>query len=145
MLGVRLDHATINTTNLAESISFYARFLGLRTDWRPDFGFDGAWLYAEDGDYPIVHLIEVPNGASGHGMFNHIAFRGRDLPAYLSKLKAERCWFEAASVKDTPLTQIHLFDPNGVRIEVVFEEPLECKHLSSADFGVDAVGRGMLA
>ena len=143
MQGVRLDHATINTANLAESVAFYGHFLGLRTDFRPDFGFGGAWLYAEDGDYPIVHLIEISSPTEGPGMFNHIAFRGHDLPAYLDKVRAENCWFEAVPVKETPLTQVHHFDPNGVRIEVVFEEPLGAVRVASE--GIDVGGKSVWA
>ena len=60
MRGVRLDHATVNTDRLSETIAFYKHFLDLTPGWRPDFGFPGAWLYPADGDYAIVHLIEAP-------------------------------------------------------------------------------------
>lgn len=132
MQGVRLDHATINTLELEESLAFYAHFLGLKPGWRPDFGFGGAWLYPQDGDYAIVHLIEKPAPPQS-GMFNHLAFRGRDLPAYIAKARAAQAWFEAVPVPGTPFTQIHHFDPNGVRIEVLFEEPLGAERVTSDD------------
>ena len=124
MLGLRLDHATLNTYRLEETIAFYKHFLDLAPGWRPDFGFPGAWLYPADGDYPIVHLIEAPAVADG-GMFNHIAFRGVGLARYLDMLKEAGGWFEASPVQGTPFTQVHHYDPNGVKIEVTFEEPYE--------------------
>lgn len=130
MRQVRLDHATINTTDLAASLRFYERFLGLRQGWRPDFGFGGAWLYPEDSDDPILHLIECEpldheqRHGVGIGMFDHIAFRGHGLREYLDLVRASGEWFEAAPVAGTPFTQVHHFDPNGVRVEVAFEEPL---------------------
>ena len=143
MKNLRLDHATINTANLEKSVAFYRHFLNLQPGWRPDFGFEGAWLYPEDGDYPIVHLIERPS-LEGTGMFNHIAFRGDDLQAYLAKVKQAGCWFEARSVFDTPYTQVHHFDPNDVRIEVLFEEPLGVDLISSKQLGITPSGRSVL-
>jgi len=130
MQGLRLDHATLNTTELEESLAFYKRFLDLRPGWRPDFGFPGAWLYPQDGDYAIVHLIE---GAApeGDGRFDHIAFRGASLQAYLEKVKATQAWFRAAPVPGTTFTQVHHFDPNGVKIEVLFDEPLGAMDVGS--------------
>lgn len=143
MKGVRLDHATIDTDDVEGSVAYYRHFLGLERGWRPPWDVGGAWLYAPDGDYPILHLLERPR-RDGIGMFNHVAFRGEDLPAYLDKLRAAGCWFEARPVDDTPYTQVHQFDPNGVRIEVVFEEPLGCERLASADDAPHAIGRGIL-
>lgn len=124
MRGVHLDHATINTAHLEATIEFYSKYLGLRTGFRPDFGFPGAWLYAEDGDYPILHLIGIPEARQPGGNFDHIAFRGVDLPAYLEKLRANGQEFKLSPVVETPLSQVHHFDPNGVKIEVTFEEPV---------------------
>ena len=136
MKGVRLDHATIDTDDVEASVAFYAEYLNLRKGWRPPWDAGGAWLYPEDGNYPIVHLLERPKVA-GAGMFNHVAFRGVDLQAYIDKLKKNRCWFDARPVEGTPHTQVHQIDPSGVRIEVIFEEPLGAEHISS-DTGVSA-------
>lgn len=121
---VRIDHATINTTDLGASIAFYGHFLELAPGWRPDFGFGGAWLYARGGDDPIVHLIEIETPVTGPGMFDHLAFRAIGLPAYLAKVRASGAWFRAAPVAETSLTQVHHLDPNGVTIEATFDEPL---------------------
>lgn len=141
MKGVRLDHATINTDDVAASVAFYGHFLGLKPGWRPNWSASGAWLYAADGDYPILHLLETPR-SDGAGMFNHVAFRGEDLSAYIAKLRQARCWFEARPVDQTPYTQVHHFDPNAVRIEVIFEEPLGTDRVTS-DPDI-APGRGIL-
>ena len=140
MKGVRLDHATIDTADVPASVAFYEHFLGLRKGWRPPWDVGGAWLYAVDGDYPILHLLERPK-VEGVSMFNHVAFRGEDLQAYIAKVRAAGCWFEARAVDHTPYTQVHHFDPNGVRIEVIFEEPLGCDRVVSED-GI--AGRGVL-
>lgn len=124
MEGVRLDHATINTADVDATVAFFREYLDLRPGFRPDFGFPGAWLYPADGDYPIVHLIGVEQGKEPGGNFDHIAFRGVDMGAYIRKLQENGAEFTYMAVTDTPLSQVHHFDPNGVKIEVTFEEPV---------------------
>jgi catechol 2,3-dioxygenase-like lactoylglutathione lyase family enzyme len=124
MRGVRLDHATINTADVGATVAFFGEYLGLQPGFRPDFGFPGAWLYPEDGDYPIVHLIGVDTDKEPGGNFDHIAFRGVDMKAYVDLLRSNGQPFTVAAVAETPLSQVQHFDPNGVKIEVTFEEPL---------------------
>lgn len=124
MRAVRLDHATINTADVDLTVEFFGEYLGLRPGFRPDFGFPGAWLYPEDGDYPIVHLIGIDEKREPGGSFDHIAFRGENMPAYIAKLEATGQPYTMMAVTETPLSQVHHFDPNGVKIEVTFEERL---------------------
>lgn len=126
MNTARLDHATINTVDLAASVSFYGHYLGLNPGWRPAFEMDGAWLYPEDNSYPILHLIVRKDRTPAGGMFDHFAFRSRGLKAYLAKLKAAGEWHSATPVLGTKLVQVHHYDPNRVLIEVNFEnEPFD--------------------
>lgn len=124
MRGVRLDHATINTADVEATVDFFGEYLGMKPGYRPDFGFPGAWLYAHDGDYPIVHLIGVGEARDAGGSFDHIAFRGENMAAYVDKLRSNGAEFTMMAVPGTPLSQIHHHDPNGVKIEVTFEEPV---------------------
>jgi catechol 2,3-dioxygenase-like lactoylglutathione lyase family enzyme len=131
MLG--LHHATINTLRLAETIAFYSEVLGLEPGERPDFGFGGAWLYSEGTDDAIIHLIEcVSLPEAQGGPFDHVAFRYVNLREYVRTLEQRGDWYCAARVTGTQLTQVHHFDPNGVRIEAVFEELLDVDILESS-------------
>lgn len=122
MQGLRLDHATIRTTRLQETVDFYGSFLGFSPGWRAPVSSNGVWLYAEGGDYPILHVIEAVEDVGRGGMFDHVAYRGTGLLDYLDKLRAAGQPFLARSVPDTPLTQVHHFDPNGIKLEVAFAE-----------------------
>ena len=126
---MRLDHATLNTGDLDASITFYRYFLNLSPGWRPDFEFPGAWLYPTDGDYAILHLIEDSKAATT-GSFNHLAFRGVGVHAYIEKLRTTNGWFRAVPVPGTAFTQVHHYDPNGVKIEVIFQECLGCDEIT---------------
>ena len=125
MQGLSLDHATIRTTKLKETVDFYGKFLGFSPGWRPQLKVGGVWLYAEGGDYPILHVIEVTEDVGRGGMFDHIAFRGTGLLAYLDKLRAAGQPFVARAVPETPLSQVHHYDPNGIKLEATFQEQVD--------------------
>lgn len=121
---IRLDHATINTSDLRASLAFYEHFLGMKPGFRPTLSIGGAWLYPEGGDYPILHLIEKEREAV-ENRFDHVAFRSVGLASYLSKVKATGEWYNAMPVPETPLVQVQHYDPSRVLIEVNFEnEPI---------------------
>jgi catechol 2,3-dioxygenase-like lactoylglutathione lyase family enzyme len=127
-----LHHATINTLRLSETIVFYRELLGLEPGERPDFGFSGAWLYPKGADEAIIHLIEcesLPDAQSGP--FDHVAFRCVNLRDYVRALEQRGDWYSSARVTGTQLTQVHHFDPNGVRIEALFDELLDVDNLES--------------
>ncbi|MGI2120491.1 hypothetical protein [Shewanella oncorhynchi] len=44
---IGLDHFTIRTPKLVETLLFYQVILGLKLGWRPQFGFPGHWLYTQ--------------------------------------------------------------------------------------------------
>jgi catechol 2,3-dioxygenase-like lactoylglutathione lyase family enzyme len=119
---IHLDHATINTADVSSSVSFYRYYLGLKPGWRPPVDVGGAWLYPEGGSYPILHLIAHSEHVSKSGMFDHIAFRAKDLRAYLAKLKAIGDSYKASPVPGTNLIQVHHRDPNEVLVEVNFAD-----------------------
>ena len=93
----------------------------------PDFGFAGAWLYPPGTTHPIIHLIacdDLPAPTAATPV-DHIAFRCEGLAAHLERLRDRGNWFRAAPVPGTPFTQVHHFDPNGIKVEATFEnEPV---------------------
>jgi len=130
MPALYLDHVTLCSENVAETIAFYSDILGLRPGFRPALEsngvkVDGAWLYAEDGDYPILHIINRQPEGGSKGAFDHFAFRSTGLLAFIDHLRAQAIDFKAAPVADTADTQVHFFDPNGVKIEMTFAERVD--------------------
>ncbi len=125
MTPLRLDHVTLTSTSLGRSVAFFEEILDLRPGFRPDLGVGGAWLYAPDGDYPILHIIDRKPNHRPTGAFDHLAFRGADLLGFLERLRANAVAFNAKPVPGTADTQVHFFEPDGVKIEVIFAERVD--------------------
>ena len=122
-----MDHFTILTDRLAETIAFYAA-LGLAEGPRPDFGLGGAWLYVEDK--PVLHVVERPAEgmpAVRRGALDHMAFTSEGLRAIADRLGEMAIAYRLIRTP-RPFTrwQMFLMDPNGVEVELDFdysEEP----------------------
>ena len=114
-----MNHFTILTDDVDNTVSFYDDLLGLEPGPRPAFKFPGAWLYA--GGQPILHVIGGrPKGELKAGVIDHMAFSGKDLAATLSALKARGVEYDCRQQLDTGLWQVFFFDPNGAKVELDF-------------------------
>lgn len=113
-----VDHINIATEILEETRSFYVDILGLEQGWRPDFTFQGYWLYAEGR--PIVHLQQSPKPveSSTVSALNHFAFAVTELDQILAALDERGIAYTAIDVPGTNIRQAFLMDPNGVRVEL---------------------------
>lgn len=135
-----LDHFTLRTARLAETIAFYEQVIGLTPGPRPAFAFAGAWLYAQG--QPLLHLAAFdPNDAAlsrylgtrpsseGAGCVDHISLRCTGLPAFEQRLAALGVMAERRTVPELQQHQLFVIDPNGVRIECIFNasEPASWK------------------
>ncbi|MBW0297676.1 hypothetical protein B4P00_15805 [Shewanella xiamenensis] len=126
---VGLDHFTIRTPILAETVQFYQVILGLTQGWRPRFGFPGHWLYAQEK--PILHLVEVGSRALdaylgessalfGSGRVDHFSFRGTNLAQMQQHLCRQQCPFRERIVPEIGEHQLFIEDPNGITVEMIF-------------------------
>ena len=114
-----LDHVNIRTTRLAELTGFYRDVLGLEVGPRPNFPFNGAWLYC--GERSVVHLIEVsePPDAKTPSL-DHFAFAGADRDLFMARLEAHDWPFETTWLPGSKMEQIRLKDPDGNKMHIDF-------------------------
>ena len=118
----RMDHFNILTDDLPATLAFYEEHLNLKPGPRPPFSFPGAWLYADGGKDPILHVVAGrPKSQLVKGVIDHMAFTGRDLKSLLRKLKAKGIEYELRQLPEYGTWQLFFFDPNDAKIELDFE------------------------
>jgi catechol 2,3-dioxygenase-like lactoylglutathione lyase family enzyme len=130
----QVDHFLIQTADLGKTRDWYVRTLGMTEGWHPDFKFPVVWLYI--GEKDVLHLCEgganvsenrkkylgqQSEAVSGSGVVDHIAFRAHGLAGTMTHLRALGVDFNQRMVSDQGLYQLFMFDPNGVKIELNFD------------------------
>lgn len=114
-----LDHVNIRTADLKRAVAWYTDALGLHSGPRPDFSFDGAWMYL--GDQAVVHLVAVdapPNTQDPR--LEHFALSAGGLGEFLARLEAHGTEFQLAPVPEAGIIQVNIHDPDGNHIHVDF-------------------------
>ncbi len=115
-----MNHFTVLTDDVPRTVEFYGRLLGLADGPRPDLGFPGAWLYADD-----VAVLHVVGGKSRDqlrpGVIDHMAFTAQDLADTLATLITYNIEHVCRRQAGTGTWQVFFFDPNGARVELDFD------------------------
>jgi catechol 2,3-dioxygenase-like lactoylglutathione lyase family enzyme len=129
-----IEHVLVQTADIAGTVAWYTRVLGMRAGHTPDFKFPVQWLYL--GDRDVVHVTEggaktsenrkryvgqQSDALSGTGVIDHVAFRATGLAETLARLRSQDVEFSERQVDDQGLYQLFLFDPNGIKIELNFD------------------------
>lgn len=120
MAATGMNHFTIVTNALEETVEFYQALLGLKTGYRPPMSFPGAWMYCDDE--PVLHIINkgvLP--AEKGGILDHMAFSATDLRGTLATLKSRGMDYDLRRQQETGVWQLFFHDPNGARVELDFE------------------------
>lgn len=124
----QLDHVNIRTAHIDELCAFYVEILGLTQGPRPDFSFDGVWLYL--GSRACVHLVEVsPAPQPGADLrMEHVAFSATGYHEFIAHLDNRGVSYRLGRL-DVPrpdgssisITQVNLHDPDDNHVHVDFE------------------------
>ena len=114
-----VNHVSLVTRRVAESRRFYREVLGFREVSRPNFDFDGAWLF----NYGLmIHILY--NEAAGdpsaeiQTRHDHLALHSDDLPECARRLEAAGIPFRRNRIPDRGIDQLFFQDPDGHFIEV---------------------------
>lgn len=121
-----LQHYTICPENLEKTKDWYVNVLGLEVGYRPPLSFPGYWLWS--AATPTVHLIgprqgdenKPPRRSGPTGLMDHIAFACSDLKAVRARIKAAGVEYKEQVLPRDNNTQIFLFDPDGIGVELNF-------------------------
>src|SRR4051812_30871323 len=127
-----LQHFTIEPSDLERTKDFYCDVLGLENGERPPLDFPGYWLYS--GGVATVHLMGTRKPREGivvrgtekkyddTGRLDHIAFAATDVEGVRKRLQSKNVKFRESIVPRTGDTQIFLYDPDGVGVELNFSK-----------------------
>ena len=101
---------------------FYGDILGLKKGFRPNFMFNGIWLY--ENENPILHVsARFSKGSTvkdtHNGSFDHIAFKATGAVEFRKNLKKLGVEFEEQNIEDAGY-QVFLYDPVGTKLEFNF-------------------------
>ena len=119
---IDLHHVAIRTQDVAATNRFYVEILGMREIERPPFGFPGSWLAI---DRTMIHVmggergrVETPRGGAVDlgGVRRGVVILFRD------RLDAHGIEYRESRIAGAGLRQLFVRDPNGVLVELNFEE-----------------------
>jgi catechol 2,3-dioxygenase-like lactoylglutathione lyase family enzyme len=144
-----LEHFLVQTADMAATRDWYVNVLGFREGDHPDFKFPVCWLYL--GAKDVIHITEGGKNVSanrmkylgqqsdalhGTGVIDHMAFRCAGLKDMMAHLGAQDVSFTKRQVSDQGLFQLFLLDPNGIKIELNFDnaeaQGIEAEIMASA-------------
>lgn len=116
----RIDHITLNSSDLAKTCAFYAEALGFDVQAMEGRGLKGAWLLL--GGHPYVHLVSRPPEKSpeARGLLDHFALEATGLSETRERLKSAGVNFRENPLPEFELHQIVVEDPDGVKVELNF-------------------------
>jgi catechol 2,3-dioxygenase-like lactoylglutathione lyase family enzyme len=129
-----LEHFLIQTVDLDKTVRWWIDVVGMTAGHTPDFKFPVQWMYI--GERDVLHLTagganvsanrmaylgQQSTATDGTGVIDHVAFRATDLAGMLKRLRAHKVEFNQRMVNDQGLFQVFFFDPNGVKVELNFD------------------------
>jgi len=121
---VAVNHVGITSRRVAESRRFYREVLGFREVSRPNFNFDGAWLYNYGTMIHVIHNVDaLEPGGTISGRVSHLALQVNDLDEAVRLLDERGIRYMRNEIKDRGIHQVFFHDPDGNTIEIANYPP----------------------
>jgi catechol 2,3-dioxygenase-like lactoylglutathione lyase family enzyme len=129
-----LLHVAIKTEDLAATVAFYTRVIGLREVPRPDFGFPGAWLGVPTpvGEAVIHIYAGGPALSAGGGRvpphtgsIDHLSITAVGWAGFQERFARHGLPWREFVIPGTTLWQQFVYDPSGVQLELTFDARAE--------------------
>ncbi|MBC7780825.1 MAG: VOC family protein [Proteobacteria bacterium] len=128
-----LLHVAIKTEDLASTVAFYTRLLGLRIAHRPDFGYPGAWIAVPTPVGEAVIHIYAGGPALGSegkvapetGSIDHVSVTAFGWTSFRERFARAALPWREFLIPGTTYWQQFVYDPNGVQLELTFDADAE--------------------
>lgn len=122
-----LAHVNIRTAALDESVAFYRDVIGLTPGPAATRrgSADHVWMSDDEGN-PCIHLQRTDasaGDATEHTGVHHVALSCSNPANWRQKLGSMGVDHEEKEFAAARMIQFNLRDPNGVRLELLFELP----------------------
>ena len=118
---VGMNHFTVIAEDRQKTLDFYVGLLGLSEGYRPDLGFDGAWLYG-GGTQALLHLyFDRKPPAQRAGVIDHMAFSASDVKGVKARFDAAGIKYDLRRQTGSGIWQLFSYDPNGAKVELDFD------------------------
>ena len=118
---VGMNHFTVIAEDQQRTLDFYVGLLGLAEGYRPDLGFNGAWLYG-GAPQAILHLyFDRKPPAPRAGVIDHMAFSASDVKGVKARFDAAGVKYDLRRQASSGIWQLFAYDPNGAKVELDFD------------------------
>ena len=115
-----MNHFTVLTDQLEQTVSFYKDVLKLEEGYRPPLDFPGSWLYS--GGAAVLHIIAGrPLPDEPAGVLDHMAFSATGLASVVENLSSRGIEYTLRQQKGSNVWQLFCFDPSGAKVELDFD------------------------
>ena len=124
---MEFDHIAIHVVDLAKSVAFYEKVMGLTQI--PEPFQDNRHIWFKIGLAASLHVVGGATAVSEHSIDVHMAFRAGSLDEFMALLDQEHVSYRSfagdAKVAARPdgIRQIYFQDPDGYWIEVNDAKP----------------------
>lgn len=118
---MRFDHINISASveHMENIKDFYCEVLDLSVGPRPEIPISGYWLYHEDCESALVHMIEGPHHKPPDmSHLDHVAFQVSALDTIRGRLDDRGVEFGHIELPNFGIEQISFLDPAGIKIEI---------------------------
>jgi catechol 2,3-dioxygenase-like lactoylglutathione lyase family enzyme len=126
---VDINHVAIRTLELEKTNRFYSEILGMTFAYRPDLGFPGSWLQMGSS---MIHVVTGECALDQDGKFtpgsaavDHISIAAEGFDAYVDVFAQNGLDWRENAVPDAHIWQLMVRDPNGILIELNFDQRKE--------------------
>lgn len=126
---VDINHVAIRTLDLAKTNHFYTEILGMAFAPRPPMDFPGSWLQMGGS---MIHVVAGDAALDPEGRFtpggaavDHISIAAEGFDEYTETFARNGIDWRENAIPEAHIWQLMLRDPNGILIELNFDQRKE--------------------
>ncbi|KAB7888854.1 hypothetical protein [Poseidonibacter ostreae] len=129
-MKINFDHISLRAKNPSEMKNFLIELLDFEIGFRPDFPFEGYWLYS--GKKDVVHIFNeqatfykkglikenIEEESTGKNIVNHVCFYSDDYEELMARIRKMNLDYSINLVPDCSIEQIFINAPENLILEI---------------------------